>query len=304
MCYKDRKSHTFLLGVIGSRGMAFTYFCTVKIVARSIDVLLYSSVLTACCAVALCMATEQLVGQHAPLLLNSLHLLVFGSTLVVYNMPRIVRRVEPGSRSQRLRGWYYLFFCIGLVLIGWDVPRLPLDVLVTSSILSVFAFAYFLPLLPFGERRRLRDVGWLKITVLAGVWTTATCVLPVVYLQKHITDFPFELLLRFVFIFALCVVFDIRDMRTDLRSNIVTLPNKVGIRNSYRIIYIALVVFALLGMVQYMRYPLNSRLAGTLLTAICALLVVHYIRRQPSDRAYLLMADGIMVFYAVLVLFL
>lgn len=179
--------------------------------------------------------------------------------------------------------------------------QLSRPMLIANAVLGVFAFAYFLPLLPFKNKRRLRDIGWLKIAVLAGVWTTATAILPILFWQKNIYDYPFEILVRFVFIFTLCVIFDIRDARTDLRSRILTLPNTVGIKNSYRIINVTLVLFAMLSVLQYFRYPLAIRLTGALLTAVITWAVAAYLRNKPSDRAYLLLADGVMLLYAVLV---
>lgn len=249
------------------------------------------------------MATERLVSDVQPSYLNPLLLLVFGSTLVVYNTPRLIPRPYGRLRkSQQYRTWYIAFLVTGVVLSATALSQLSIQVWLAAAGLGVFAFAYYLPLLPFKNKKRLRDIGWLKIAVLAGVWTTATAILPIIYLQKNITAYPVEILLRFVFIFALCVVFDIRDMRTDLQNNIHTLPNKVGLRNSYRLINTALVLFAVLSIIQYTRYPLQARVAGALLTALITWLVVYYIRRQPSDRAYLLLADGVMFFYALMVI--
>jgi len=275
----------------------------VKPVTRIIDLLLYTSVFTACCAAGLCMATERLVSTVPPSYFNPLLLLVFGSTLVVYNTPRLIPHPYGRQRRpQKYMAWHIAFLCIGAVLAVAALSQLSWRVRLASAALGVFAFAYYLPLLPFKNKKRLRDIGWLKIAVLAGVWTTATAILPIIYLQKSISDYPFEILLRFVFIFALCVVFDIRDMRADLQNNIHTLPNAVGIRNSYRLIHTAIVLFAVLSIIQYTRYPLQARMAGALLTAVITWAVVYYIRRQPSDRAYLLLADGVMFFYALMMI--
>ena len=168
--------------------------------------------------------------------------------------------------------------------------------------LGIFAFAYFLPLLPFGDKKHLRDFGWVKISVLAGVWTMATSVLPILFWHKNISDFPFEILVRLVFIFTLCIIFDIRDMQADQVSNINTLPHKVGIRNSYRLINVTLLLLVALSVIQYARYQMPERFAGAILTVIFTWLVVRYLQKRPSERAYMLLADGVMLFYSVLVL--
>ena len=179
---------------------------------------------------------------------------------------------------------------------------MPLQMIIAGSILGVVTFAYFLPILPFRNKKRLRDFGWLKITVLAGVWTIATSVLPMVYWQKNIDHYPFEILIRLLFIFTLCVIFDIRDMQTDQENNINTLPQKVGIKNSYRLINITLTLFVVLSIMQYYRFHEMERLVSAMLTAIITRIVVTYLQKWPSDRAYLILADGVMLLYAVLVL--
>jgi 4-hydroxybenzoate polyprenyltransferase len=275
----------------------------VKVLNRFVDLLLYTSIFAACCAVGLCMATERFIDGMAPELGNSLHILIFGSTLLVYNTPRLVSRMDAGKEKRlRYRVWHFVFFFVGLVLTAAGLYLQPVAVLAASGVLGVFAFAYFLPLLPFKNKKRLRDFGGLKIIVLTGVWTTATSILPMLYWQKPLTAYPFEIVLRFVFVFALCVAFDIRDIRADLRNNISTLPNKVGLRNSYRLINLSLLLFAGLSVVQYLRYPDGIRLAGALLTSVITWAVVGYLRNNSSDRAYLLLADGVMLLYALLVL--
>ena len=249
------------------------------------------------------MATEQLIHDAHPRLATGLHLLIFGSTLLVYNTPRLIKRrgVYPAN-PQKLRMWYRFFFGAGLLMTLVGLYRMPTHLQVCSVVLGCFAFAYFLPVLPFESRKRIRDWGWLKITVLALVWTTATAILPVLYWGRSVVAYPYEIVLRLLFIFALCVLFDIRDMRKDLANNIATLPNKVGIDNSYGLIRLSLLLFVIVSLIQYMRFPDAARLAGALLTAIITEAVAIYLRRKPSDRAYAALADGVMLVYAVIVI--
>jgi len=268
-----------------------------------VDFFLYTSLFTACCATGLCMATERLITGIAPQLDNHLHILVFGSTLLVYNTPRVILK-SAGNRLNMLlyRAWYFFFFFTGLVLTAVGLYRLPLALQLSSIGLGIFAFAYFLPLLPFGDKKHLRDFGWVKISVLAGVWTMATSVLPILYWDKNISNYPFEILMRLVFIFTLCVIFDIRDMQADEVNNITTLPHKVGIKNSYILINVTLALLIVLSIIQYARYQVFERFVGALITVIITWLVVRYLKQYPSERAYMLLADGVMLVYAILVL--
>ena len=249
------------------------------------------------------MATERLIDLATLPLITHLHVLVFGSTLLVYNAPRIIHLPRNKERpANAYRNWHLFFFCTGGAMAIFGLYFMPLNIIITAILLSLFAFAYFLPILPFKNRKRLRDFGWLKIFVLAGVWTIATSVLPILYFQKSVVDYPFEILLRLSFIFTLCVVFDIRDMQIDLEHNIYTLPHKVGLQNSYRLINITLLLFVGLGVIQYIRFPVGERLAGVIITAMVTRLVADYLKKYPSERGYLVLADGLMLLYAILIL--
>jgi 4-hydroxybenzoate polyprenyltransferase len=275
----------------------------VKFVTRITDILLYTSLLTAGCATALCMATERLINGYRPPMVNALHALVFGSALLVYNAQHILRRGRrPAGIYLRLRKFFFLFFFAGFALVITSLFWLTREVLIAAIILAMFTFTYSWPLLPFRNLKRLREIGWLKILVLAGVWTIVTSILPILYCHASLSDYPYEILLRLMFIFTLCIVFDIRDMRTDSENNITTLPNKVGLENSYRLINIILLLFVIISVVQFIRYPLPDRLAGAFVTAVITKMVVGYLRKYPSGKAYLGLADGLMMFYAVLIL--
>ena len=254
------------------------------------------------------MATEQFILIPGPVLLTPLHILIFGSTLLVYNAPRTLRRPfahenNDQGKFRNPRTWYFTFFFLGLIITLYALPALSMHMLIACAVLGTLAFAYSLPILPLKNKKRLRDFGWLKILTLASVWTIATSVLPIVYHGKMIFAYPFEILLRLVFIFTLCIIFDIRDMQTDLRQNLYTLPNKMGTRNSYRLINGTLLLFVLLSGLQYIRYPMASRLISAIITAIITRIVVGYLRKHPTDRAYMGLADGMMLLYSILVVF-
>jgi len=255
------------------------------------------------------MATERLLIGHTPPLFTSLHVLVFGSTLVVYNTHHIIKKSTPliSDRfdwSQRYKHWNYIFCSAGLIMCIGSLFWLSGRIFLACIVLGVLSFAYSLPMLPFKDKRRIRDFGWIKILVLTSVWTIVTSMLPMLYWDKSLYDYPFEIVMRFAFMFTLCVAFDIRDMQTDLEADIFTIPNLIGIKNSYRLMNASIVLFSILSIIQYFRYQSVSRLIADLLTALITKLVIDYTRKYPSDKAYLGLVDGMMLLYGILVLLL
>ena len=274
---------------------------------RIINWLLYTSLFAALCATGMCMATERLLLSAIPPLFTSLHALVFGSTLVVYNVHHIIKKTIPDTSdrfawTEKNRYWHYVFFAAGFIMCSASLFWLSWKILLGCVVLGALSFAYSIPLLPFANKKRIRDFGWVKITVLTSVWTIVTSVLPILYWDKLLIDYPYEILIRFVFMFTLCVAFDIRDMQTDLDAEIYTLPNLIGLKNSYRLMDATIILFVILCVIQYLRYPSATRLGGEIVAAIATKCAILYAKKYPSDRVYLALIDGMMLLYAILVL--
>jgi hypothetical protein len=194
-------------------------------------------------------------------------------------------------------------FCVGVVITGLGVIWAVCGNAHSQLYFGHIRVRLFLPLLPFKNKKRLRDFGYLKIIVLTGVWTTATSVLPMLYWQKNLAAYPLEILLRFVFVFALCVMFDLRDMRHDLENKIYTLPNKVGIVNSYRPDICRADIFRSHKCSAVYTLPNCRAASGSAHNGGRLWLIVQYVKKAfLDDRLYLLLVDGAMLMYALLVL--
>lgn len=276
---------------------------------RLLDWLLLTNVYTACCAVSLCMATERLVNDSREPIGSWLHALVFGCTLLVYNIhPAIKRRNSLTIGLPRLTTHHQAVHAVlaiaGLILAVLALPVMTPNMILMCGVLGFISFAYTLPILPFKNRRRIRDIGWLKILSLTVVWTIVTSVLPMLSWHVNVERYPFEVLLRGVFIFVLCIIFDIRDVQADSASKINTLPHIIGLPNCYRLMNVALLVFCALGIAQYTRHPIWYRMGAAVITAVVTRLVAEYLKQNNSERAYGLYADGMMLLYSGLVLLL
>ncbi len=274
------------------------YICSVKLLRHIVDFCLYTFVFIAVCACGLCMATEKLVGGVQPAVVSALHLLIFGSTLVVYNVPFLLHR-NANTVGLRARAAVVV---MGAVTVATTWPVLGNDCRYLCIFMGALSLAYSLPVLPLKDKKRLRDYGSLKIAVLAGVWTLATCLLPIMAMGKAPITFPFEIALRFIFMFALCLLFDLRDIDEDRRNNIGTVAAKLGIRNGFRVVYAAVSVFLVLSVWQYVRHPAGLRLAGAVVTALAWLPVAKLVWARGTTRIYMVAADGLMLLYSVIVL--
>ena len=268
-----------------------------KIFSRLLDLILLNNLFVAVCTVAMCMATEQIMHVLYPVF-SVLHAFVFGCTLLIYNLPPIANK--PGlSGLQTERGF---FFLAGVALTGATVPYMPAGMLACALALGVLSVGYCVPLLPFWGKKRLRDHGWVKTTVLAGVWTLVTYALPVLYHGLQITAYPMEALVRFSLLFALCVLFDMRDLNLDAHSSIRTLPHRYGTARTYRLIFTAICVFLVLSIGQYFRLHEAGKVVAAIVTTVALAGVVQVSKRRNHTLVYLVLADGIMLLYSLLVI--
>ncbi len=274
---------------------------------KFIDWILFTSVFAALCAVGMCIATEKLVLGVIPDAVTPLHLMLFCSTLLVYNLHFILRtraHVDEEHWSKYKSMWHWVMVAVGSVGLFFSLFYLSAEILLWCAVMGVCSFMYSFPLLPFSNKRRLKDYGWGKIVSLVVVWVIATSVLPILYWHKNIADYPFEILIRTSLMLALCIAFDIRDMQADAKKNIRTIPNRIGAAKSYVLIDVSIIIFVFSSVIQYLRYPNASRLVAEMITAVCMKVVMLYVKKQPSDKAYLGLVDGMMLLYALLIILL
>jgi len=269
--------------------------------------ILYTSLFAGICSVALSMATEQLLLLQFPPIFTPLHGFIFGCTLLIYNLHYSIKKIPEGVSDRadwtlRHAHLHVIMIVMSLILVVFCLFYLSLKVWLASMVLGIIALGYSLPLLPFKNKRRLKDWGLLKIFLLCLVWACVTVIIPMLYWEKSFEHYQVEFLLRFVLMIPLCIAFDIRDMAIDRKHQIYTLPNVIGLNNAYKIIDVALMIFTLLVIWQYIRYPIFHRLISGFLIALLTKFIIRLSKSHNTDAYHLLFVDGIMLLYAILIL--
>jgi hypothetical protein len=266
-----------------------------------ISLLLNTSIYTAACALALCMGAEKLMLGHLPPFLSPLHYLIVGSTMLEYNVHHLFNRPADGSSWSPIAvpiHWGISIVGVGLCLIA--LPHLFLNVLLGCTVLAVLSFAYSTPMLPFRYKQRLKDYGLLKIHILTGVWVLVGTVLPGLYWHIPYRDYCLETVIRFLFIFPLCIAFDIRDAKPDKERGIHTIPNTLGMAAAYRAIDLTLFAFLLWGVVRCVRHNSYKEMIVYGVTAAAAHFSIRLSRRNAHPYIYLVLIDGVMLLYGLI----
>jgi len=133
----------------------------------------------------------------------------------------------------------YLFLSYGQPHYFWLIAHL--------VIISLF---YSWRIIPQKARAPLplRNIPLLKIFLIAYVWSCVTVILPLLAGNKLAISWAVAVLFtrRFCFLFALTLLFDIRDLKKDKITRTLTFPGLVGVANTKVLASLLLLVFAIL----------------------------------------------------------
>lgn len=188
--------------------------------------------------------------------------LVFFSTLLVYNLDRVAEVsaedvVDATDRHEWIDEHHTLLWRLTVVaVVGIAIAALfvPMIVLLSAVPLGVVALGYSLPV--FGSRdgaRRLKEVAGLKMVLIVVVWAGATAVLPA--LESLETPFRPDVAgivaERALFIFAITLPFDVRDLERDRAGDVRTIPMTIGVEWTRRLALASVATFAGLAVVLH-----------------------------------------------------
>ncbi len=161
------------------------------------------------------------------LVTNSLIGFVFFGTITGYNFVKYAEtaRFRHRSLNLSLRAiQVFSFFCF-LALIYFAL-KLPIK---TLLIIGGFAALTFFYAIPFLKNKNLRTFIGIKILIVAIVWGGVTIIIPIINEDNFLTETIWiSFLQRVLFVFALTLPFEIRDLIYDELA-LGTLPQRLGV---------------------------------------------------------------------------
>lgn len=132
------------------------------------------------------------------------------------------------------------------------------------------------------------------------MWTLVTVWFPVNEAPYNTTLFSFIFIKRFIFMFVLCMVFDIRDRQVDHSQSINTLAVVLGVKKAYSLTYVFLILFVLISFLENIFFNAGYLIAF-LISSIATAAVIEYSKKNNSDVTCLFLVDGMMILQATLV---
>lgn len=230
------------------------------------------------------------------------------ATLFLYAVHRIVglKRSQPFRQAGRyevigrFRSHIAFYALIAILCASLFFLQLPFRVMAAAVFPCLLAFGYVMPL---WKGRRLRDVHYIKIFLIAATWSWITVILPAMELGFSYASPVYIILLeRIAFVFAITIPFDIRDMEIDAYNQVKTLPAILGVRNSQRLASAALLLMCLLaGLNYYIDVYQLSQLVALVCSAFAAVLLIFLSDRVQHDYFFSGLVDGLMILQFILV---
>lgn len=237
---------------------------------------------------------------------------VFFSTLFTYLFIRLVSadRIKMHAGSERRDFLTKEFYGLAALAIASAIASgilfFMLDTFVMYAMIvpGILSVCYGLPVYKqHGVWKKLRDIGVIKIFMIAFVWAFTGAILPAIRPAGwHIDWWLFAA--DFLFILAITIPFDIKDMESDALHNVKTIPYYIGAELSYMLSFALLFVagacyyFAVLSLSIAVLPPLTI---AVILTGI----ILYLSRYSTNNLVYFGWIDGtILLQYLLLLLYL
>ncbi|WP_370213819.1 hypothetical protein [Mesoflavibacter profundi] len=172
----------------------------------------------------------------------------FYATITGYNFVKYFGIAKWHHRS--LARWLkviQVFSFFSFLLMVFYALKLEANVLFILAGLGIITFLYAIPILPkrifLDEQQNLRQISGLKVYIIAAVWAFTTVVLPALNNYQELTSKVWITVLQnFVFVLALMIPFEIRDLKFD-SIKLATIPQQIGVKKTKILGVLLLLIF-------------------------------------------------------------
>lgn len=285
-----------------------------KVLLPILDFLLFSNLFIAICAVAQGLVTYHLLNVAPDKYILAI---IFFGTIGIYNFSMLLSKPKKPKDSPYIRvRWIFshhrLIISITLISVLCLIPLGLLYLSIEAKLLMIFtavlALGYNIPFLTLNNQKiGLRNIPGIKLFLIALVWSVSCVLLPVVELEHNyqINISTAETLLlvakRFLFIAAITIPFDIRDLFQDKLYALKTIPVMLGEKKAY--IFCQFLLIGYLALLLLFRQATISDIIALTLTLLLTGWLIFKSNIKKNEYYYFFYMDGTMLLqYVVLIL--
>jgi 4-hydroxybenzoate polyprenyltransferase len=285
-----------------------------KALLAILDFLLFSNLFIALCAVAQALVTYHLLQVEPD---KRILAIVFFGTIGIYNFSMLLSKPKNPEKSPFVRvKWIFshhrMIISITLISMLCLIPLGLLYLSIEAQLLMIFtgalALGYNIPFLTLNNHKiGLRNIPGIKLFLIALVWSISCVLLPIIELEHdyQINISTAETLLlvakRFLFIAAITIPFDIRDLFQDKLYELKTIPVMLGERKAY--IFCQFLLAGYLALLLLFNQNINADVIGLTLTILLTGWLIFKSNIKKNEYYYFFYLDGTMILqYVILAL--
>ncbi|MGE9516110.1 MAG: hypothetical protein ACQPRH_02090 [Solitalea-like symbiont of Tyrophagus putrescentiae] len=232
---------------------------------------------------------------------------VFAATFIVYNLPIFIYLLKnvflKGTNIKYLFSPIHdallmILLIASIVSIAIFLPHLNLRSILALIVLSFVVLFYFVPVR--NGKTNLRQIGCIKAIVISIVWISATCIIPLInYDHEFVTTDILLLSSRFIYVYVLVMLFDIRDIATDKCHNLRTLAIILGKKYSIVLCEVLLCMYLFTISISSISYSYKYAM---ILSAIPLFFIIIKSINVRYKYFFLFVVDGFLVLQFILIL--
>lgn len=270
-----------------------------------LSLLIRSNFFVALNAASLVAETFILTGETIRILPVSV---VFFSTILVYSFHRLIKisklnfpdsTENPARYINELKATCLIASAFLIVLLFYSKGDelfflLPAGLITLGYSVSLFRYS--------NKYINLRSLPYAKVFIISLMWTLLTVSFPL--LKNEIaTGYVLIFLERFLFLMAITIPFDIRDMDSDKSEGLKTIPLLAGVDGAKRLSYLLLVVFILLCLVTFISgFHGKQQCLALVLSGGITVFMISRIRTKNPPSFYSFGMEGMSLLQFLLIL--
>jgi 4-hydroxybenzoate polyprenyltransferase len=274
------------------------------VLKKLFDFFIFSSLFIALCAVLMVYQVSILFDIKFDFVLAGF---VFSGSVCSYNFhwyltpPDIEKPTEKLIWNISNKKLHFVLFIIGLIGSG-IFSLLLINHWIWLVLTALLTFLYSAPKIPFGIFSSLKNIAIGKTLFLAFAWAHVTTLLPfLIDLEKIEAVHVWFVLNRFFFIYAICILFDYRDVEEDRKAGIRSLITYLDEKSINLLFWFTMFLFVVSCFLLSKHFSIDVLIA-LLIPGIILSLLYYPAKRNFSDYFYYFILDGLMMLSVPLLL--
>jgi 4-hydroxybenzoate polyprenyltransferase len=227
----------------------------------------------------------------------SLFLFVFSGTFMGYYLALLQPEIDFSKKKILIReNKIIVAFFFSILLITLIATPLDFKLLIQYSLASILSVSYYTRFTTYrGSFYGTRSILLIKNLVLALAWALVTSPL-----NEEVDSSPLLFAQRFLYIFALSITIDLRDIEKDQSRKINTFPIKYGFQKTKFFAFILILLSSALVYLYNTNSTSETILMASLISSTFSIIGILSLNSQSKSEQYLLIIDGNLLLHGLL----